>query len=175
MKRIFRMRNSKKNRKNKRLFCKKKEDSTISIPKNKNMNNNKNSKSSRSSKKERNLNKRSKKLFKRRSFKNGNKCRTSQWDSTRKFSISNHSSKGINSKDDIASSAIEELTEWFGKEVETWDILEIQHINAALPELTASDFDKIDQNNQFLECGDHTYHGSVEGALQSAVKLVKNL
>ena len=83
--------------------------------------------------------------------------------------------KGINSKDDIASSAIEELTEWFGKEVETWDILEIQHINAALPELTASDFDKIDQNNQFLECGDHTYHGSVEGALQSAVKLVKNL
>jgi len=83
--------------------------------------------------------------------------------------------KGINSKDDIATSALKELTEWFGREVESWNILDVQHIRAALPELTASDFDKIGQNNPFLECGDHTYHGSVEGALQSAVKLVKNL
>ena len=83
--------------------------------------------------------------------------------------------KGINSKDQITSSVVEELTEWFGKEVDAWDILDVQHITAALPELTASDFDNIDQNNQFLECGDHTYHGSVEGALQSAVKLVRNL
>lgn len=83
--------------------------------------------------------------------------------------------KGINSQEQIASSVIEELTEWFGVEVESWDILEIQYITAALPELSANDFEKIDVNNQYLECGDHTYHGSVEGALQSAVKLVKNL
>ena len=83
--------------------------------------------------------------------------------------------KGINSKEQIASSVVEELTEWFGGEVESWDILDIQHITAALPELSARDFEKIDLNNHNLECGDHTYHGSVEGALQSAVKLVKNL
>ena len=83
--------------------------------------------------------------------------------------------KGIDSQDQITSSAIDELTEWFGDEVDAWEILDVQHITAALPELSASDFDNIDRNNPFLECGDHTYHGSVEGALQSAVKLVKNL
>ena len=82
---------------------------------------------------------------------------------------------GIDSQDQITSSVIEELTEWFGEEVDAWEILDVQHITAALPELSASDFDNIDRNNPFLECGDHTYHGSVEGALQSAVKLVKNL
>ena len=83
--------------------------------------------------------------------------------------------KGINSEQKIANSAIEELTEWFGEEVGGWDLLDVQHITAALPELSSRDLDNIDLNNQNLECGDHTYHGSVEGALQSAVKLVKNL
>lgn len=83
--------------------------------------------------------------------------------------------KGINSKEEISKAAVEELTEWFGKEVGEWGLLDVQHITAALPELSSSDFDNINRNNQFLECGDHTYHGSVEGALQSAVNLVKNL
>lgn len=83
--------------------------------------------------------------------------------------------KGINSKEEISKAAVEELTEWFGKQVGEWGLLDVQHITAALPELSSSDFDNINRNNQFLECGDHTYHGSVEGALQSAVNLVKNL
>jgi len=83
--------------------------------------------------------------------------------------------KGITSEEEIARSAVEELTEWFGEEVGEWNLLDVQHITTALPELSFSDFDNIDVINEFLECGDHTYHGSVEGALQSAAKLVKNL
>ena len=83
--------------------------------------------------------------------------------------------KGITSEEEIARSAVEELTEWFGEEVGEWNLLDVQHITTALPELSSSDFDNIDVINEFLECGDHTYHGSVEGALQSAAKLVKNL
>ena len=83
--------------------------------------------------------------------------------------------RGINSEEEIARSAVEELTEWFGEEVGEWNLLDVQHITTALPELSSNDFDNIDVNNKFLECGDHTYHGSVEGALQSAAKLVKNL
>ena len=40
--------------------------------------------------------------------------------------------KGINSKEQIASSVVEELTEWFGEQVESWDILDIQHITCLL-------------------------------------------
>ena len=79
---------------------------------------------------------------------------------------------GLTSAEEVLDVATKELRSWFGPDVEGWKNLAIQHIEHALPEVGAG----IALSGQSsatdgpFECGDHTVHGSVEGALLSAEK-----
>lgn len=77
---------------------------------------------------------------------------------------------GLSKESEIQSRALEELSDWFGPQVDTWEVLAVQHIQHALPEISAhsglSKSPKIHDGG--FECGDHMMHGSLEGALLSA-------
>ena len=68
----------------------------------------------------------------------------------------------------VEKSVIAELSTWFPKQISSWKTINVQHIEAALPELTGQHFDNLTKSNNANLCGDQTYHGSVEGALISA-------
>lgn len=83
------------------------------------------------------------------------------------------SCNGISTADDktIALNIIEELKEWYGNQVEKWELLKVYKINYALPnliklkdELSETDF-KI--NNSLYICGDHLLNGSINAAMKS--------
>mgnify|MGYP001170419855 CR=1 FL=1 len=84
---------------------------------------------------------------------------------------------GLTSEREIQSKALQELRDWFGSQVDTWDLLATQHIEHALPEISAdsglSESPLIRKNS--FECGDHMMHGSLEGALLSAEKTAKQV
>ena len=84
---------------------------------------------------------------------------------------------GLTSESEIQSRALQELRDWFGSQVDTWNLLATQHIEHALPEISAdsglSESPSIRKNS--FECGDHMMHGSVEGALLSAEKTAKQV
>ncbi|MBK71525.1 MAG: hypothetical protein CMB43_03770 [Euryarchaeota archaeon] len=68
----------------------------------------------------------------------------------------------------VEESVIDELTKWFPEQISSWKTLDVQYIQSALPELTGDHYDGLTTKNRDFSCGDHTYHGSVEGALISA-------
>ncbi len=84
---------------------------------------------------------------------------------------------GISSESEIQSKTVQELRDWFGSQVDTWGLLAVQHIEHALPEISAdsglSMNPKIRKNS--FECGDHMMHGSLEGALLSAEKTAQQV
>ena len=75
---------------------------------------------------------------------------------------------GLQDASAIEGTVRAELSNWFGSQTADWDLLDVQHIRHALPEVGANlELTSTSRNNGF-ECGDHTVHGSVEGALVSA-------
>lgn len=81
-------------------------------------------------------------------------------------------SLGLTDPDQVLDVATKELRSWFGSEVDAWQNLATQHIEHALPEVgagTALTGQSSATEGPFV-CGDHTVHGSVEGALLSAEK-----
>lgn len=83
------------------------------------------------------------------------------------------SCNGITNENDetIADNIKTELKQWYGKQVEDWQLLKTYKINYALPDLkimrddlTKSDF-KI--NNSLYICGDHLLNGSINAAMKS--------
>lgn len=84
---------------------------------------------------------------------------------------------GLSNESEIHSKALQELGGWFGSQVDTWNILAIQHIEHALPEILAhSGLSKEPRTNKnSFECGDHMMHGSLEGALLSAEKTAQQV
>ena len=71
-------------------------------------------------------------------------------------------------KKSIEESVLSELSGWFPEQISSWETLDIQYIKSALPELDSTHYDSLKNRNQSQSCGDHTFHGSVEGALISA-------
>ena len=81
-------------------------------------------------------------------------------------------SLGLTDPHQVLDVATKELRSWFGSEVDAWQNLATQHIEHALPEVgagTALTGQSSATEGPFV-CGDHTVHGSVEGALLSAEK-----
>lgn len=79
---------------------------------------------------------------------------------------------GLSSGEEVLDVATKELRSWFGPDVDGWKNLAIQHIEHALPEVGANTglSGLPAASDGPFECGDHTVHGSVEGALLSAEK-----
>ena len=79
---------------------------------------------------------------------------------------------GLTSAEEVLDVATKELRSWFGPDVDGWKNLAIQHIEHALPEVGAGTAlsGLPSTTEKAFECGDHTVHGSVEGALLSAEK-----
>ena len=75
---------------------------------------------------------------------------------------------GLTDGKSVEKSVISELSTWFPKQISSWKTINVQHIEAALPELTGQHFDNLTNSSNANLCGDQTYHGSVEGALISA-------
>ena len=68
----------------------------------------------------------------------------------------------------VEKSVIAELTRWFPEQISSWRTLDVQYIQSALPELAGDHYNNLSSRNREFSCGDHTFHGSVEGALISA-------
>lgn len=84
---------------------------------------------------------------------------------------------GLSNRKEILSSASKELKGWFGSQVDAWEVLAVQHIEHALPEISAQSGLSKDPktHDDAFECGDHMMHGSLEGALLSAEKTVQQV
>ena len=82
---------------------------------------------------------------------------------------------GLKKISDIEQATITELTRWFGNQVGNWQTIDVKYIANALPELTSEDYDKINSAMDKVECGDYTFHGSLEGSLLSAQRAVLSL
>lgn len=78
--------------------------------------------------------------------------------------------RGITTAEGVENAAVKELRSWFGSQVDTWQNLATQHIEHALPEVGAKTnlTGRPVASDRSYACGDHTVHGSVEGALLSA-------
>ncbi|WP_395063139.1 NAD(P)/FAD-dependent oxidoreductase [Flavobacterium sp.] len=79
----------------------------------------------------------------------------------------------------LASNIKNELKQWFGNQVENWELLKIYKINYALPNLKSlkennfeSDF-KINEN--LFICGDHLLNGSINAAMKSGRTVAENI
>ena len=79
---------------------------------------------------------------------------------------------GLTSAEEVLDVATKELRSWFGPDVDGCKNLAIQHIEHALPEVGAGTAlsGLPSTTEKAFDCGDHTVHGSVEGALLSAEK-----
>ena len=76
----------------------------------------------------------------------------------------------LTTSDAIHEQVMNELRSIFGAQVDDWQNLAIQHIEHALPEVGSKQAltGQPSESVREYECGDHTVHGSVEGALLSA-------
>ena len=82
--------------------------------------------------------------------------------------------QGLSTIEAVKNSVIKELLQWFPDQVQDWRVLDVQYIEAALPELSGADLDDFSKASDDYSCGDSTYHGSVEGALLSAQRVIDN-
>ena len=81
---------------------------------------------------------------------------------------------GLSDKNSVEKAVLEELSGWFPEHISSWETLAVQHVVAALPELSGKHYDELSSTNDSRYCGDYNYHGSVEGALISAERAVNN-
>ena len=77
-------------------------------------------------------------------------------------------SLGLKTAPEIEAAVRKEAKLWFPKSSLNWQLLAVQHIEHALPEVGSSRPLLATPHRQGFECGDHMLHGSVEGALLSA-------
>lgn len=75
---------------------------------------------------------------------------------------------GLIDAERIEAAVRDEVDVWFSGASKDWRLLAIQHIEHALPEVGADLHLTAGPRATGFECGDHTLHGSVEGALLSA-------
>ena len=76
--------------------------------------------------------------------------------------------KGLRDATEVEAAVRSELSAWYPEVSKAWRLLAVQHIQHALPEIGKGiNLGTTPRSNGF-ECGDHTVHGSVEGALSSA-------
>ena len=75
---------------------------------------------------------------------------------------------GLRAADTIETAVRDEVDVWFSGASKDWRLLAVQHIEHALPEVGADLQLTAAPRVTGFECGDHTLHGSVEGALLSA-------
>ena len=75
---------------------------------------------------------------------------------------------GLHDATSVEAAVRIEASQWFPEAEKNWTLLAAQHIEHALPEIGSEV--NLDQEMRVdgFECGDHTLHGSVEGALRSA-------
>ena len=77
-------------------------------------------------------------------------------------------SLGLKTAPEIEKAVRKEAKLWFPDTSLNWQLLAIQHIEHALPEVGSERPLLATPQSQGFECGDHMLHGSVEGALLSA-------
>ena len=85
--------------------------------------------------------------------------------------------RDLTTSDAIQEQVIKELRSIFGAQVDDWQNLAIQHIEHALPEVGSEQAltGQPSESVREYECGDHTVHGSVEGALLSAEQVSQRI
>ncbi len=81
--------------------------------------------------------------------------------------------------DAFAAAAREQLERWFGEQVREWREIRTYHVANALPaqpvgSLDASRAPELSRDG-ILICGDHTLHGSLQGALESGRRAAEQL
>ncbi|MEZ6139644.1 MAG: NAD(P)/FAD-dependent oxidoreductase [Zavarzinella sp.] len=79
---------------------------------------------------------------------------------------------GNHALEEILPTVKQELHSWYGVQTEQWELLKHYQIPYALPRQHVEDFAKMRQLTAPLPpnvqiCGDHTHHGSIQGALES--------
>lgn len=77
---------------------------------------------------------------------------------------------GLVDAEDVANRVRSELAAWFPQSSQ-WGLLAARKISSALPVREAGSGIKADMTcapSSIIHCGDHSFHGSVEGAIQSA-------
>ncbi len=82
--------------------------------------------------------------------------------------------QGLTTKEAVEDHVTKELLGWFPNQIHNWRVLDVQYIESALPEFSGDDFDNLSKSTTTTMCGDNTYHGSVEGALLSAQRVIDN-
>ena len=82
---------------------------------------------------------------------------------------------GLLDADSIEAAVRDEVDVWFSGASKEWRLLAAQHIEHALPEVGADLHLTAGPRVTGFECGDHTLHGSVEGALLSAETIANNV
>jgi phytoene dehydrogenase-like protein len=80
---------------------------------------------------------------------------------------------GLKDASSLEQAVRKEASRWFPESVNQWRTLAVQHIEHALPEVNSELSLTSEPRGQGFECGDHTLHGSVEGALRSAESVAK--
>ena len=79
----------------------------------------------------------------------------------------------LTTPESVEAAVRNEVNQWFPSQAPTWRLLATQHIEHALPEVGSQRPLEATPRLNGFECGDHTLHGSVEGALQSAEHVAK--
>lgn len=68
---------------------------------------------------------------------------------------------------------LDELQNWYGREVSEWELLTQRLVSKALPHESVSFTTPLPETLDgchILECGDHTETGSIQGALSSGLR-----
>jgi phytoene dehydrogenase-like protein len=80
---------------------------------------------------------------------------------------------GIPAEDDdtLAQNMKNELKQWFGNQVENWNMIKVYRINYALPNLNSIsdelDISQFKINENLFICGDHLLNGSINAAMKT--------
>lgn len=77
--------------------------------------------------------------------------------------------------EDLENRVREELRDWFGEEATHWRHLRTEHIRQALPVDPPGHLAALPRPRGLHICGDHTTTGSIEGAIQSGLRVAETI
>ncbi len=84
-----------------------------------------------------------------------------------------------NQRRDLQQDVERQLTEWFGNVVQSWELLRVDHIRDALPNMQRLPGDQtrgyLEVGPNLLVCGDHVTTASIQGALRSGRKSAQRI
>ena len=83
--------------------------------------------------------------------------------------------RGLSDASAVEEAVRGELSSWYPEVSKAWRLLAVQHIPHALPEIGKEINLGTTPRSSGFECGDHTVHGSVEGALSSAEETAQKI